>query len=184
MINMPIRTVVFPGHFGSELLFKMAHKLIEGISNDRFPGTGSLDAFCQGSVDPSGDVIANLSFRCGSLSSALDFAMFPHIFGMVNVPLPSYFTFSFWMSSGPCFGASIFLFKMLCSVFTSRGALLLSVALAPVMDIFFMACFAFSPESQWSLAFVKFRKGFEFFTLRASSFLKSIHGDFVIQINN
>ncbi len=184
MINMPIRTIVFPSHLSSELFFKVAHKLIEGKTNNRLPRTGSLYALCQGTMNSSGNIIANLSLGCGSLPTALDFTMFPYIFRMVNVPLSSYFTFSFWMSSGPYFCSGIFLLKMLRSVFTSRGALLLSVALSPVMDIFFMACFAFSPETQRSLAFVKFRKGFEFFTFRASSFLKSIHGDFVIQINN
>lgn len=184
MINMPIRTIVFPSHFGSELLFKMAHKLIKGIADDRLPGTGSLYAFCQGAMNPSSNIIANLPLGCSSLPATLDLAMLPHMFRMVSIPSLSYFTFSFWMSSGPYFCSGIFLLKMLRSVFTSRGTLLLSVALSPVMDILFMACFAFSPETQRSLAFVKFRKGFEFFTFRASSFLKSIHGDFVIQINN
>lgn len=184
MINMPIRTVVFPGHFGSELLFKMAHKLIEGISNDRFPGTGSLHAFCQRTVDSSGNIIANLSFRCGSLPAALDFAVFSCEFGVVSFPSSSYLTFSFWMVFCPSCGTIVFLFKVFNSVFSSGSTFLFPVAFSPFANIFTMAKLAFSPETIRPFAFMEFRKWLKLFTFRTSSFLKGNHINFVIQIND
>lgn len=184
MINMPIRTVVSPSHIGSKLTLKMVHELIKGKANDRFPGTASLYAFCQGSVDPSGDVIANLSFRCGSLSSALNFAVFSCEFGVVSFPSSSYLTFSFWMVFCPSCGTIVFLFKVFNSVFSSGSTFLFPVAFSPFANIFTMAKLAFSPETIRPFAFMEFRKWLKLFTFRTSSFLKGNHINFVIQIND